>query len=189
MADLDYKKYFLRTLIVALVVSAIIGIVIFLVGDFGETEIKLLFTTLAIGGFSLTGLSSSTIHTHREFKLFAVTGMLVSVIGFLMTIIAIWEIVDPDDMWQTVLVFVILALSIAHVSLLFQIRPKSKNIKYTLIGTIVFISIVALMLIKSTINKFEENEFYFRLLGVFAILDVLGTIATPILNRITEQKE
>ncbi|MDX1331403.1 MAG: hypothetical protein R3252_00115, partial [Robiginitalea sp.] len=83
MVDINYKKYFLRTLIVALVISAVIGIVIFLVGDFGETEIKLLFTTLAIGGFSLTGLSSSTIHNRAELKLFALIGMLISVLAFL----------------------------------------------------------------------------------------------------------
>ncbi|MCX2718640.1 hypothetical protein [Lentiprolixibacter aurantiacus] len=189
MGDINYKKYFLRTLIVALVISAVIGIVIFLVGDFGETEIKLLFTTLAIGGFSLTGLSSSTIHNRAGFRSFALIGMLISVLAFLTTIITIWDIIDPDYMWQTVLIFIILSVSIAHISLLFQISPKTNKVKYALIGTIVFISIVALMLIKSTINKFEENEFYFRLLGVFAILDVLGTIATPILNRITEKKE
>ena len=189
MSDFNYRKYFLRTLIMALVISAAIGIVIFLVGDFGETEVKLLLTTLAIAGFSLTGLSSSTIHYRAGFGLFAVIGMLISVLGFLSTMVLIWEIVDPDDMWQIVLIFIILSVSIAHSSLLFQLRPKSKNIKYALIGTIIFISIVALMLVKSTINEFEEDEFYFRLLGVFAILDVLGTIATPILNRITEKKE
>ena len=45
------------------------------------------------------------------------------------------------------------------------------------------------MLIKSTMIEFNEPEFYFRLLGVFSILDVLGTIATPILNRITDKTE
>ncbi len=189
MGDFNYRKYFLRTMIIALVISAVIGIIIFLVGEFGETEIKLLLTTLAIAGYSLTGLSSSTIHNHTKFKSFSVIGMLVSVLGFLTSIILLWEIIDPDDMWQTVLIFIFLSISIAHISLLLQISPKTNNIKYALIGTIVFISIVALMLIKSTINEFEENEFYFRLLGVFAILDVLGTITTPILNRMSEKKE
>ncbi|TYP74186.1 hypothetical protein BD809_1041 [Aquimarina intermedia] len=49
---------------------------------------------------------------------------------------------------------------------------------------ILFISIVGLMLIKLTFSEFNESEFYFRLLGVFAILDILGTIATPVLNNI-----
>ena len=187
--DLNYKKFFLRTFIIALSISAFIGIVIFLVGDFGETEMKVLGTTLAIGGYSITGLCSSTIHNRNEFRSFSVIGMLISVFGFFFTITAIWEIIDFDRFWQILVIFTVLAVSVAHVSLLLQIRPKTNNIKYSLIATIIFISIVALMLIKSAINKFEDSEFFFRLLGVFVILDVLGTIAISILNKITDKKE
>ena len=189
MENNDYKKYFLRILIVALSISALIGIFTFLVGDFGETEIQLLLTTLTIGGFSLTGLCSSTIQNRKELKVFSTIGMFVSILGFLVTIGAIWEIIDFDDIWQIMLIFIILSVAIAHISLLLQIRPGTDNIRYSLTVTIIFVSIVGLMLIKSTLTEFDESEFYFRLLGVFSILDVLGTIATPILNRITEKKE
>lgn len=115
--------------------------------------------------------------------------MLISVIGFLFTITVIWEIIEFDRFWQTLVIFIVLAVSTAQTSLLLQIRPKTNNIKYSLIATIIFISIVALMLIKSAINEFEDSEFFFRLLGVFAILDILGTIAISILNKITDKKE
>lgn len=189
MNDIDFKKYFLRTLVIALSISALIGIFIFLVGDFGETEIRLLLTTLTIGGYSLTGLCSASIQNRNDLKSFSIIGMIISVIGFLITIGAIWEFVDLEDIWKAMMIFIILSVAIAHASLLLQIRPKTDKIKYALIGTIVFISLVALMLIKSTLTEFDESEFFFRLLGVFSILDVLGTIATPILNRITEKKE
>lgn len=189
MYNLDFKKYFLRTLVIALTISALIGIVIFIVGEFGETETRLLLTTLTIGGYSLTGLCCATNQNRNDLKYFSIIGMLVSVIGFLITIGAIWELIDFDDTFKAMIIFIILSVAVAHISLLLLIRPKSDNIKYSLIATIVFISLVALMLIKSTINEFNDSEFYFRLLGVFSILDVLGTIATPILNRITEKKE
>jgi hypothetical protein len=189
MENLDFKKYFLRTLVIALSVSALIGIFIFLIGDFGETEIRLLLTTLTIGGYSLTGLCSATNQKQPNLKSFSLLGMLISVIGFAVTIGAIWEIIDFNDIWKTMVVFIILSVAIAHISLLLLITPKTANVRYSLIGTIVFVSIVALMLIKSTMTEFEESEFYFRLLGVFSILDILGTIATPIINRITEKKE
>jgi hypothetical protein len=189
MRDLNYKKIFLRTFIVALSISAVIGIVIFLIGDFGETEMKLLGTTLSIGGYSITGLCSSIIYNRAKFKTFSIVGMLIAVLGFLCTISAIWEFVDMDKIWRIMVIFIILTVSMAHISLLLQIHTKTHTIKYSLFGTILFISIVALMLIKGTINEFEEKEFFFRLLGVFAILDVLGTIATPILNKISDKKD
>jgi uncharacterized membrane protein YfcA len=187
--DPNYKKFFLRTFIIALTISALIGIVIFLVGEFGETEMKILATTLAIGGFSITALGCSTVHDIDMFRPFSLIGMLISVFGFLFTVSAIWALFESDHEWvaQAVFTFVILSVSTAHISLLLQIRAKTRNIKYALIATIIFISIVAAMLIKATINDFEDSDLFFRLLGVFAILDVLGTIATPILNRTTEK--
>ena len=50
------KKIFLITLTIALSISALIGIYIFVFGNFREIEGKLLMTTLAIGGFSVTAL-------------------------------------------------------------------------------------------------------------------------------------
>ena len=189
MENLNFKKYFLRTLVIALSVSALIGIFIFLIGDFGETEFRLLLTTLTIGGYSLTGLCSATNQKKPDLKSFSLVGMLISIIGFVITLGAIWEIIDFNDIWKTMVVFIILSVAIAHISLLLLISPKTESVRYSLIATVVFVSIVALMLIKSTMTEFEESEFYFRLLGVFSILDVLGTITTPILNKITVKKE
>ena len=160
-------------LVIALFVSALIGIFIFLVGNFGETEFRLLLTTLTVGGYSLTGLCSATNQKRSELKFFSTIGMLISVIGFVVTLGAIWEIIDFNNIWKTMVVFIILSVAIAHISLLLLVSPKSENVRYSLIATIVFVSTVALMLIKSTLTEFEESEFYFRLLGVFSILDVL----------------
>jgi uncharacterized membrane protein (UPF0136 family) len=189
MNNLDFKKFFLRTFVIALSIGAIIGIFIFLAGDFGETEIRILLTTLAIGGYSLTGLCSATIQNRTNLKYFSTIGISVSVIGFLITIGGIWGFFNLEEIWKAVTIFTILSVAIAHASLLLQIIPRTNKVKYSLVWTIVFISLVALMLIKSTLTEFDESEFFFRLLGVFAILDVSGTIATPILNRITEKKE
>ncbi|MCB0374840.1 MAG: hypothetical protein KDD04_02880, partial [Sinomicrobium sp.] len=74
MVKVNYRKYFLTALIVALSVSALIGILVFLLGDFGETEMRILMTTLTIGGFSLTGLSSAVIYHRDRLRVFSVAG-------------------------------------------------------------------------------------------------------------------
>jgi hypothetical protein len=186
---LNYKKLFLSTLIIALSISAAIGIFIFLTGDFGDTQSRILATTVAIGGFCLTGLCSSIIHHRDHLKAFSVFGMITSVVGFVVAFAAIWNVIDFEDVWQALLILIILSITLAHISLLLILRPKNIGIKTTLVTTIVFISIVSLMLIYSTICEFDEDEFYYRILGVFAILDVLGTITTPILNKISESKD
>ena len=187
--DVNYKKYFLKTLITALVISALIGIYLFLFGDFEDSDTRLLLTTLTVGWYSMTGLCSSVVHSQKKFKFFSLLGMTISIIGFFMTVIAIWEIVDNDLIWRLVMTFVILSVMISHVSLLFLVKPKSKKINYLMTTTIVFIILVTVMLVVEIMIESEKSEFFYRLLGVFAILDVLGTISTPVLNRMTKRSD
>ena len=188
MNDIDLKKYFLRSLVAARAVSALIGIFIFMMGDFGDTEVRILLTTLTIGGFSLTGLCSASIHHRIPLKYFSIIGLIVSAIGFFLSVGIVWELIDIENVWKLWIIFIILSVAIAHSSLLLQIIPKTDTIKYSLIATLFSIALVALMLIKSTLSEFDESEFYFRLLGVFTILDAFGTTATPILNKIAKKK-
>ncbi len=182
--NFNFKKTFLITMIISLSISALIGIFVFLFGDFGETEARLLLTTLTIGGYSLTGLCCSVLYEKRKFTILALSGMVVSVIGFLFTVLVIWEAIDLDYSWKALIIFIVLATSTAHSCLLLLIKSDKSLVNGSLSATIIFISIVALMLIILVLGEFDIGEFYFRLLGVFAILDVLGTIVTPILNKV-----
>jgi hypothetical protein len=179
------RRVFLVSLIASLSVSAFVAIFVFLVGNFGQTEIRLLLTTLTIGGYSLTGLCSSVLYDRRRYTSFALLGMFVAVLGFLMAVGAIWEIVNLGDIWKAVFTFMILSFSIAHASLLLLAKSESIFVNSLLSLTILFVAIVAGMLINLVIGRFDYlGEFYYRLLGVFSVLDVLGTIVVPILRRL-----
>jgi len=185
--NFNFKKTFLITMIISLSISALIGIFIFLFKDFGETEFRLLMTTLTIGGYSLIGLCCSVLYEKRKFIPLALSGMVISVIGFLYTVLVIWETIDLDNdfTWKFSIIFIVLAASTAHSCLLLLIKSEKSLVNSALSATIIFISIVAFMLVILVLNEFDVvSEFYFRLLGVFAILDVLGTIVTPILNKV-----
>ncbi len=186
----SFKKVFLITMIISLSLSALIGIILFLIGDFGEIESKILFTTLTIGGFSLTALCSSALYDKHRYVAFSSLGMIIAVIGFLSTTTAIWEILDFDDIWKMIIISIILSASIAHSSLLLLIKSEKTIVNVSLVSTLLFISIVAIMLIVLVLSEFDlDFEFYYRLLGVFAILDVLGTIVTPIILKVTSMNQ
>ena len=188
--NFNFKKIFLITMIISLSISALIGVFVFLFGDFGETEFRLLMTTLTIGGYSLTGLCCSVLYEKRKLAPLALFGIVISVIGFIYTILLIWEFIDfwDEDSWKALIIFLVLAFSTAHSCLLLLIKSNKSLVNIALSATLIFISIVALMLIIMVLNEFDLGEFSFRLLGVFAILDVLGTIITPILNKVYSLK-
>src|SRR3989338_1505379 len=188
--NFNFKKIFLITMIISLSISALIGVFVFLFGNFGETEFRLLMTTLTIVGYSLTGLCCSVLYEKRKFAPLALFGIVISVIGFIYTILLIWEFIDfwDEDSWKALIIFLVLAFSTAHSCLLLLIKSNKSLVNIALSATLIFISIVALMLIIMVLNEFDLGEFSFRLLGVFAILDVLGTIITPILNKVYSLK-
>lgn len=182
---LHLKKIFLITLIISMTISALIGIVIFLLGNFGNTEEKLILTTLAIGGYSMAGLGCSFLYEKRSYNPLSLIGMIASAIGLLLTILVIWEAVDFDDTWKAVIILAVLSFGIAHMCLLLLIKPVKSLVSFALSATLIFIGIVSFMLIILILNDFSGlDSFYFRLLGAFAILDALGTITTPILNKV-----
>lgn len=186
--NFNFKKTFLIAMIISLSISALIGIFVFLLGYFGQIELNLLITTLTIGGYSLIGLCCSALYEKRKFTPLALSGMVISMIGFLFTVLVIWETIDLDDDFtsRALIIFIILAASIAHSCLLLLIKPDNSLVNRFLSATIIFTSIVALMLIILLLqNDFRDlSNFYFRFLGVFVILSALGTIVTPILNKV-----
>lgn len=178
------KKILLRLLLISLSASAFAGIFVLLFGEFRETEVKILLTTLSIGGCSLTGLCSSVIYDTRH-RLFSITGMIIAALCFILVLITIW--VDAEFLlnnWKLLELLIILTVSFAHVSLILIQPSANKFVSYLKAASISCTSIVVFVLICLIWEIFEEDEYFFRVLGVFAILDVAGTISTVILNRI-----
>ena len=122
----------------------------------------------------------------NKFKWFAISGIIIASISFLYSISLIWNIIEfsSELTYKTYLTFVIMAIMIAHMSLMFLINNPNKLVKISLWLTILFTSIVSLMILSVIWEFVDFEEFYFRLFGVFIILDALGTLVTPILSKV-----
>ena len=166
----------------------LLGIIIFLLGTFESTEVKLLLTITSIGGCSLTGLCCTTICTNKKYRIFGFVGIGISVLCFLMSLFNIWgNLHNIENSWKEFLSLIVLAITFAHISLLLNIKIANRLVQNVLLATIIFIGIVAVMFLTIIFTKFENDNFFYRLLGAFSILDVVGTIVTPILNKTQKQ--
>lgn len=188
MKKLNYKRVFLLALITALILSALVGIYIFLIGNFGEMENKILLTTVSLAVFSLLGLCSALVHDSKNLSSFSILGMCFSLLGFIASLEIIWQIKPSPRVAELFMILTILAFSFAHISLLLLLKIKYPIVKYALYSTLTFIVIVALMLSYVVITHYDSEGLFFRVLGVFAILDVLGSIVTPLIHVIKERK-
>ena len=186
------KRLFLVTLLLSLVVSAAIGIAIFLVGDFDSTQLKLLGTTACVGAFSLTGLASATGAGSARWwwwRPLPYLGIASSAAALAVIILLIWDLWDTLSLgrqdFKLVSSLVVVAFSIAHLSLLAAVRRTSGLLRWCRTGTLIVIVAVAALLIAGILNlpDFDEEwRLYLRLLGVLLILDVTGTLFVGIFS-------
>ncbi len=177
------KNIFLTGVIAMLSITALVGIVLFIRGEFGIIEGKILATTAAIGGFSLAALCGAFLYERNRVRSVANVTMTTAMVSLIYTLVLIWEGVEPsEDTIRAWGVLLVVSFSLAHASLLLLIRPAHDVVRGVQYATLAFITLVALIVI-SLILEFEaveDNEVLMRTLGVFGILDGLGTVVTPL---------
>lgn len=184
MQKLNFKKHFLVVLIIALILSAFVGIYIFLIGDFSQTETNILFTTLGLAVYSLLGLCSAMVYGKKRLNEFSIVGMSLSFLAFVGAVDVLWQIIEFDGEARLFLLMTIFSFSFAHASLMLLLNIKFTIVKYALYSTFFFILLVAIMLSYIVVFSYDTEGLFLKLLGVFAILDVLGSVVTPLLNFI-----
>jgi hypothetical protein len=100
-----------------------------------------------------------------------------------------WEV--TEFIWKTFYITAVAGFSFAHQSLLLLLADRPHVwVQRLLLLTLVSITAVAIMLIYPVVDGFDRiGELYWRLLGVLAILDVVGTIATPVIAKLVQSQQ
>ena len=186
------KRTLLGSLIGALVLSAMIGIYAFLFGNFGETEMKLLATTLGVSYFSVTALAAAAAWEKRRVLPLAVAGVIASGLGFAGYLVIVWG--EPwrwtgSGEWliKSTIILALFAFSFAQCSLL-SFPRLSRRAGWLFPAAITVV--VSLATLISTMIVFEwDDEWLFRACGVLGILDGLLSLTIPIAAKIAGRGE
>jgi hypothetical protein len=179
------KRVFIVSFISSLILCAAIAIIVFLMGEFGDLQFKILISTLIVTIFSLTGMCSSVLIDKGKYIPVAYSGLTISITTALLSFATVWGLPITEDLFKVTLSLVIVSISIAHASLLLLAHSdRNYLVNILVLLTNVFIVIVAAMLVLLIVDPdITEDDIFFRILGVFAVLDALGTIVTPIVSR------
>ena len=188
---MDLKRTFLVASLASLIVSAGIGVAIFLLGDLGETQSKLLLTTLAVAGFSLTGWASVARDSSWWLWPLQPLGAAASVVGLVVVTLSIWELIGTDDqVWKLMATLSLVAFSLGHLSLLSAFRPANLLIRACWLAAMAAVLAVAFVLLNGIWGPIhpDHREAFFRILGIVVILDVLGSLVLLPLAKLTGAK-
>jgi hypothetical protein len=185
------RRIAIIAIIVSLSLTALVGIITLLGGEFGEVQGRVLLTTLLMAGFSITVLCHLAV-VGRALQAVGFVGAGVSTVALVAGLVLIWLPWDFDTdlgtAWKVFGIFGVLAVSFAHANLLLLLgQRRNPTVRVLLYLTVGFVAVVALMLCLPIGTEGEipgdDGELYWRLFGVVGILDVLGSIVLPITGR------
>lgn len=177
-------KFFLWVTIITVVASALMGAGFLLFGAFNETTVRILLTTLLLGGVSLLGLVSG----NNQNGAIKFAGIASAVGAGLIWMFLVWEVITLDNEFSVrfAVILSIIAFALAHMSILSKSTSKSGVVRGVFWIVIALITGVAGMLIYAVMldHIFDVSITFWRILGALAVLDVAGSIALPILNKV-----
>jgi hypothetical protein len=185
------RRVAIIAIIVSLSLTAIVGIITLLGGAFGDVQGKVLLTTLLFAVFSISVLCHLAV-VGRALQLVGFTGVAVSSVSLLGGLLLIWaEWTDPGAQAVVIKLFAvagILAVGLAHSNLLLLLgQRRNRVVRVLLYATVAIIGLVALLLCIPIATDGDipgdDGDGYWRLVGVVAILDVLGSIVLPVTGR------
>lgn len=173
-----------RALIALLVGAGLLLIMVILSGsELDETSGKGLGTAVAFAVYSLTAMAGVTLAARRpDAALFAYMVAGVSALAFLAATVAIWS--EPDSGgWELPGILFVLALGGGHGALLLKGAREGDAEAVRAIRLLVLIAIAALCLMAAIEISAHGSDMDPRLLGVTAVLYLLGTALLPLVRR------
>ncbi len=186
---IDLRRIFLISLIASVVTSAVIGIGVLLLGNFGLIEVRVLMTTMVITIVSVLGLACGAYIETRGGKLLPYAGIALSVVAGLMSVFIIWDILDDDELFiKCFLTATLLAAACSHLSLL-SLARLDQRFSWTRISAVVCVVLLcAILLYILWFEPAGDSDLIYRVLGVLGILLASITVVTPVLHKLSSDR-
>ncbi len=187
MENLNLKKFFLYLLITSVAISALIGIGVILIGDFGELEAKILGTTFTIALTSILGLACGAYLETKRGKILPTAGIVFSIISAILCFILIWaNQTFSEEIFLKILASVVMfAVACSHLSLISiaQLEAKFQWSKITLFICVWLLVAILLYIIWFTPES--SSDLIIRIIAVLSIVIAALTIITPIFYKLS----
>jgi hypothetical protein len=184
------KRIFLTVLIASVSVSAVVGIAVILIGNFGDFEMRVLATTFTVACASILGLACGAAYESDRGKVLPLAGIALAIISGVSWFVIIWsDRLVPEYFAKSVMSTTLLATALAHLSLVSLARLDSR---FRWAVPAVFITIAALCGLVLSLIWFTDSfdsDITFRALGVLSIIGAAMTIVIPIFHKLSLEPE
>lgn len=179
------RRVIVSVTIASFSVAALLGVLALLGGDVGETQVRVLLTTLVVGVVSIAVLCYlATAGT--SYQAVGGFGGLVVVVPLTTSLLMTWGGDDrfSDGVVEAFGVGTIVAATLAQACLLLVLAAgRSAGLRVLLALTLLLATLLAVVLSALVLGADADDDATVRLVGVIAILDVLGTVVVAALSK------
>ena len=186
MKGFNSKRAFLYLLVASVALSAVIGIAVLILGNFGDFEIKVLLTTLTVTVTSILGLACGAYLETGRGRVIPIAGIIVAVVSCILWIFLVWHGTVHEDFYAQILMSLTLfSATCAHISLLSLATLDRRFIwsRYAFIAADSVMTAYLLFLIWN--DKWIDNDVTPRLIGILSIIVAALTLVTPIFHKLS----
>lgn len=184
--QVEARRLLLGAVVVSLVATAAIAIGTLLVGDFGETEGRVLLTTASVSLYSLLSLAPGVLLEQGRLRPLALAGLGLSGLAFLLALSVIWlHWGDPPEWsWKAYLVVTAAALAATQASGVESRRRERDPVWVSRLAPLSHLTaaVVATLVAIAVLGEVEE-EAYYRALGALVVGNLLLVALQPVLRR------
>ena len=183
---MNFKKFFLYLLIVSVAVSALIGVVVMIFGNFGDLEERILLTTLTVTVTSILGLACGACIDAGRGTILPVTGIVFAIISAALWIVMIWATTKGHEVFaHTVMTATLLAASCSLISLLSLATLDRRFLwsRWAAHLSVWSLSVLILWVIWWHIDP--SDSWIARTMGVLSIIIGALTVVTPVFHKLS----
>jgi hypothetical protein len=179
------KRLFALVLVVALCASALLAIGILLLGEFDETQARILVTTGLIGFFSLLALPGGVLLDQGRHVTLAWTLIGLAAFSFVVAMNLTWGDADSENLWRVAgsVTAVTGAFSQAATSMSRRRASDPPAVRTLYLLSLGAISLLALLILIAIWEEVDDEGFY-RFLGAVAVLNLLLVLLQPVARRL-----
>jgi len=179
------KRALLRAIVASLTTTALLAIGILLFGHFGQTESRILTTTMLLAGFGLLALPAGFLFDQGRLTGLAWVVLALASAGFALSVALVWTGDDPpEELAKTAATIAALAVASTQVAALAARRTNRdpESVRLLFLASTALALVLASLVGLAVWAEIGSSGFY-RALGAVVVLDVLLVALHPILLR------
>ena len=161
--------------------AALLAIAILLVGRFGDTEGRIIGTTLLLAGYGVVSLPGVILLDQGRTRMLAEGAIGLVAVAAALALVSVWGFSDTDAVGKSVGSATVLALATAQVAALVARRKEGEpTVVLRLFAASCATATIAAAAAVALLWAQPSGSFYARLLGALVVLDLLLVALQPV---------